>query len=200
MTKYMVEINKEENDVNITTTDIARVIRENFKDVDYKISKVEDIGELDDGYHSFNELYYHRMMLFSVICNTYKDRAWKSLKHDDGTMYENYFIVGIETDEGQYTYHYHIKHWDMFKVKEIPLAPEWDGHQPFDITRLLTLLEAKKDSFTIDVKLTETEKVKDIVMSFIYMLEDSRIDKSIREQYLNSCRSLKEDYFVNLNR
>jgi hypothetical protein len=106
--------------------------------------KVDDIGEISDGYHTFNELYYHRMILFSVICNTYQDKSWKSWKHEDGTMYDNYFIVGIETDEGSYTYHYHKDEWDMFRVKEIDFAPKWDGHMPKDIIRLLSLLEEVK--------------------------------------------------------
>lgn len=102
--------------------------------------EVADIGEISDGYHTFNELYNHRMMLFAVICNTYKDKAWKSWKHHDGTMYANYFIVGVTTKEGDYTYHYHRSHWDMFQVKELDFAPEWDGHKPEDITRLLSLV------------------------------------------------------------
>ncbi|WP_342538456.1 hypothetical protein MKY15_20645 [Sporosarcina sp. FSL K6-1540] len=97
-------------------------------------------GNTSDGYHTFNELYHHRMILFSVICNQNKRRAWKSKKHDDGTMYDDYFIVGIETPEGSYTYHYHIDNWDYFKVKQIARAPEWDGHKPEDITRLLSLV------------------------------------------------------------
>lgn len=27
------------------------------------------MGEVSDGYHTFNELYYHRAVLFAVICN-----------------------------------------------------------------------------------------------------------------------------------
>lgn len=98
-----------------------------------------DKGGISDGYHTFDELYYHRMILFAVICNNNKDKAWKSWKHHDGTMFDDYFIVGIETVEGHYTYHYHKDHWEMFKVGEMVTAPEWDGHQPKDITRLLTL-------------------------------------------------------------
>lgn len=97
-------------------------------------------GSTSDGYHTFDELYHHRMVLFSVICNTYAHLAWKSKLHDDGTMYNNYFIVGITTPEGDYTYHYHLDNWDYFKVKEVPLAPKWDGHKPDDITRLLGLI------------------------------------------------------------
>lgn len=98
-----------------------------------------DKGEISDGYHTFNELYHHRMILFAVICNSYKAQAWKSKLHHDGTMYDDYFIVGITTPKGDYTYHYHMDDWDYFDVKELPNAPEWDGHKPSDIDRLLTL-------------------------------------------------------------
>lgn len=99
------------------------------------------VGNISDGYHTFNELYHHRMVLFSIICNQNKDKAFKSKLHADGSMFDDYFIVGLNTPDGQYTYHYHIDNWDMFKVKELDKAPEWDGHQPSDIKRLLSLLQ-----------------------------------------------------------
>lgn len=99
--------------------------------------------DVSDGYHTFGELYHHRAVLFSIICNTYKDKAWKSLLHDDGTMFDgDMFIVGVETPEGQYTYHYHIDpYWEMFDVKEVSCAPKFDGHKPSGITRLFGLLK-----------------------------------------------------------
>lgn len=97
-------------------------------------------GKISDGYHTFDELYYHRMVLFSIICNQNKEKAWKSKLHHDGSMYENYFIVGIDTKNGQYSYHYHMENWDHFNIKELEFAPEWDGHKPEDITRLFSLL------------------------------------------------------------
>ena len=112
-----------------------------FKETNLSEEDKSDKGEVSDGYHTFNELYYHRMMLFAVICNTYKEHAWKSDKHADGSMYDGYFIVGINTPEGSYTYHYKLEDWDLFKVTELQTAPEWDGHKPEDITRLLSLLE-----------------------------------------------------------
>lgn len=97
-------------------------------------------GTLSDGYHTFNELYDHRAILFSIICNQNKAIAWKSKKHDDGTMFDGMFIVGIKTPLGQYTYHYDIKpYWKMFDVKELENAPKWDGHQPKDIDRLFSI-------------------------------------------------------------
>lgn len=104
------------------------------------VFNVASKGDISDGYHTFNELYYHRMVLFSIICNTNKCSAWKSWKHDDDTMYPDYFIVGIKTPKGDYTYHYHKDYWYMFDVNVIRRAPKWDGHKPEDITRLLSLL------------------------------------------------------------
>lgn len=102
-----------------------------------------DIGEYSDGYHTFNELYHHRAILFAVICNQFKDKCWKSLKHNDGSMYSNMFIVGIDTPEGPATYHYYTdKYWDLFDVKELPFAPEWDAHTPEDaINRIKSLIQ-----------------------------------------------------------
>lgn len=103
--------------------------------------EVDEIGEISDGSHTFNELYNHRMVLFAVLCNTYWEKAWKSWKHHDGTMYENYFIVGITTDKGQFSYHYEKEHWDRFDVIELETAPEWDGHTAKDINRLYSLIQ-----------------------------------------------------------
>lgn len=103
--------------------------------------QLENIENVSDGYHTFGELYYHRMVLFSVICNTFKEISWKSKLHSDGTMFDGYFIVGINTPKGQYTYHYELKYWDIFNVEELEKAPEYDGHKPEDIARLLSLIK-----------------------------------------------------------
>ena len=88
-------------------------------------------GDTSDGYHTFNELYHHRAVLFSVIVANYSDKAWKSKKHHDDTMYDGMFIVGIDTPDGQATYHYDIDpYWNMFKCRVLDRAPEWDDHTP----------------------------------------------------------------------
>lgn len=95
---------------------------------------------ISDKWHTFGDLYYHRMILFLTIQKAYPERSWKSKQHHDGTMFDDSFIVGITTNEGQYTYHYDLKDWDLFKdIKELDKAPEWDGHKPEDVTRLLSL-------------------------------------------------------------
>lgn len=102
--------------------------------------EVDRKGQISDGYHTFDELYYHRMMLFSFVCEVCRDSAWKSLKHEDGTMYDDYFIVGVTTPDGDYSYHYHKDWWHLFEVKELEFAPKYDGHVPSDITRIFSLL------------------------------------------------------------
>lgn len=109
------------------------------------VFEVKSIGEVSDGSHTFDELYYHRMILFSVICNSHKDIAWKSWFHHDNTMYEDYFIVGINTPEGQFSYHYHKDWWDKFEVPQLVKAPEFDGHTSDDIVRLLSIIEKDEE-------------------------------------------------------
>ncbi len=95
---------------------------------------------ISDKWHTFGELYYHRMILFLTIQKAHLDKSWRSLQHHDGTMFEDSFIVGIDTPQGQYTYHYNLEYWDLFKdIKELEYAPKYDGHQPKDIVRLLSL-------------------------------------------------------------
>lgn len=89
-------------------------------------------GEVSDGYHTFNELYHHRTLLFASLCNQNKSISWKSKKHSDGTMFTGMFIAGINTPEGQATYHCDIKYWYNFKVEEKQFAPEFDGHTSED--------------------------------------------------------------------
>lgn len=88
-------------------------------------------GCTSDGFHTFDELYHHRAVLFSLIVACFPSASWKAKRHSDGTMYDGMFIVGIETNWGQATYHYDVdKCWDMFRCRELERAPEWDGHTP----------------------------------------------------------------------
>ena len=97
-------------------------------------------NEITDGWHTFGELYYHRMILTLALAKSHLEHSWKSKEHHDGTMFDNSFIVGFTTPEGQYSYHYDLKYWKLFEdIKTLDKAPEYDGHQPKDIARLLSL-------------------------------------------------------------
>lgn len=103
---------------------------------------VDEIGELSDGFHTFNSLYEQRMILFAALVKAYKDKAWKSYRHEDGEYCfgGGWFIVGIDTPEGSYTYHYENKYWNLFECVDLPRAKHWDGHTEADAeTRLMSL-------------------------------------------------------------
>lgn len=96
-------------------------------------------GDASDGWHSFDELYHHRTILFASLCNYVqatdaegKDLAFKSWKHSDGTMYDGMFLAGVWTRMGWVTYHCEAEFWDYFDVPELAHAPEWDGAMPED--------------------------------------------------------------------
>ena len=97
-------------------------------------------GSTSDGYHTFDELYEHRTVLFSVICNSHTDLAWKSRHHHDGTMFDDMFVAGIQTPAGPCTYHCENQYWDLFRVPELERAPEFDGHTPEDVLQRIQSL------------------------------------------------------------
>ena len=108
---------------------------------EYIKEKETGVGsEIKDDYHTMSELYYNRLILFAVIVNTYKDKAWKSKMQEDESMFPGFFIVGVSTPEGDYSYHYQLKYWDKFNCKELDKAPKYDGHISADIGRLFSLI------------------------------------------------------------
>ena len=103
---------------------------------------LDDIGEFSDGYHTFNSLYHQRAILFAALVAVYKDKAWKSWKHegcDENCFGGGWFIVGIDTPAGSYTYHYESKYWHLFDCQELDHGKPWDGHTDKDVERLLSL-------------------------------------------------------------
>lgn len=123
------------------------------------------IDDLSDGFHTFRQLYYQRMMLFATIVKQNRDRAWKSLRHEDGEpcFGGGWFIVGIDTPRGSYTYHYEASFYSLFDCKELDYAKHWDGHTEKDVTRLLSLPSAQperekgKMTFTLNSPLTDED-------------------------------------------
>lgn len=114
-----------------------------------------DIDELSDGFHTYNALYNQRLYLFAALVNTFPTLSWKSKHHFDGTepFGGGWFIVGINTEAGQYTYHYQLKDWDIFNCPEIENAPQWDGHTDADVPRLLSLSDERDEWAEREVEL-----------------------------------------------
>lgn len=106
-----------------------------------KVAHIDDINDLSDGYHTFKQLYYQRMILFAALVKQNRDKAWKSLRHEDGELCfgGGWFIVGIDTPEGSYTYHYEDNYFSLFDCEELERGKTWDGHTEKDVVRLLSL-------------------------------------------------------------
>ena len=97
-------------------------------------------SQISDGYHTFDDLYEQRLILSAALAKN-NPKAWKSKLHEDGEVPfgGGWFIVGFDTAEGSYTYHYELKDWDLFKCQELERGKHWDGHTSKDVRRLLTL-------------------------------------------------------------
>lgn len=105
--------------------------------------------EASDGYHTFTELYNHRIRLFIALAKMaqrnevlhQRDRnVWCSTTHSDGTTYEGWFILGIgKKPKEQITYHLPAKFWnEVCEFAEVlKEAPEYDGHSSNDVLERL---------------------------------------------------------------
>lgn len=108
---------------------------------------------ISDGYHTFGELYEHRVTLFIALCKMAVDWSselsrdkpyvWASKKHSDGTEWKGWFLMGIGDKKGeQITYHLPIEKFDECCViaQVIEQAPDFDGHTSADVLERLAKL------------------------------------------------------------
>ena len=89
--------------------------------------------------------------MFATLCNLFKNSSWKSIRHSDGEACfgGDWFIVGIDTPEGVFTYHYQMEYWNMFNCEILDVGKEWDGHNEDDVDGLLSLAgDIKKDRYS----------------------------------------------------
>jgi len=123
------------------------------KEVNYIIKNNElNTNQISDGYHTFGELYEHRISLFITLCRllcglstiygmggpivTNRDyKVWRSKKHHDDSEFDGWFIMGIGTEKGdQVSYHLPVSKWDETNFcATLIKAPEWDGHTSNDV-------------------------------------------------------------------
>jgi hypothetical protein len=106
-----------------------------------KIIKDEklDTNKISDGYHTYEELYDHRIVNYIALCR-FVDRysgeiVWRSKVHSDGSVWNGWFLLGIGKEHGsQITYHLPISEWSNTEfATEYDEAPDFDGHTPDDV-------------------------------------------------------------------
>lgn len=113
-----------------------------------------------DGYHTFDELYDHRVALYIALCNALRCvdmvakaegmtegrfSVWRSKRHSDGQLCfgtGTMFVLGVDKEPGeQITYHIPIERWDdAFFAETLEKAPEFDGHTSDDVLERLKCL------------------------------------------------------------
>lgn len=106
-----------------------------------------DTNKISDGYHTFGELYSHRIELWIALCKmsvqTEQRRlVWRSTKHSDGTEIDGWFLLGMSSTNGlQMTYHLPIGVWNKcYFATQMDTAPTWDGHTSNDVIDRLQML------------------------------------------------------------
>ena len=127
-------------------------LNQQIKDLakEWKI-KTDDIS---DWYHTFWELYKHRIHLFIALCSKAMDdmnnytkvystihQVSKSKIHYDWSEWEWWFIIQMETREWQISYHLPNEYWDKCDfIETIGRANEWDWHTSDDVLERLLLI------------------------------------------------------------
>lgn len=107
-----------------------------------------DTNKISDGYHTFEELYEHRITLFIALCRLMKFEyklqydgkgVWRSKAHSDGSVWDGWFILGIlQTPGQQITYHLPISKWEETNfATTLDKAPEFDGHSSQEVLQRL---------------------------------------------------------------
>lgn len=94
--------------------------------------KFEIVGsDISDGYHTFDELYEHRNLLFMNLCVL--DPQFSCWKRDPGTP--GWFILYWESPSGQISYHIQERLLPLIeaRVRE-DQNKKWDGHASQDVT------------------------------------------------------------------
>lgn len=103
-------------------------------------------GSTSDGYHTFDELYEHRIVLYMALCRkmwALYTPVWMSRKHSDGSEFAGWFVLGIHTETGkQITYHLPDRFWGEAKgyANVLEKAPDYDGHTASDVLERIKAL------------------------------------------------------------
>ena len=102
--------------------------------------EVDDLTKVSDGYHTIEELYEHRNLLYLLYVisqiGNYDDIYYKEDENTPG-----WFILYIEITEGQISYHLPNKYLRIVKghkgIRNAPGDYKWDGHTSKDVLRIL---------------------------------------------------------------
>lgn len=84
----------------------------------------KDKGAISDGYHTFDELYEHRNLLFINLCLASEMPVWIKQEED----FPGYFCLYMKLFSGQISYHIPNKYRHLIEDRATGHPEDWDGH------------------------------------------------------------------------
>lgn len=162
--------------------------------VDSFLYYLYETGELSsklirDRHYSFGQLYEDRLVKLELICNCLAGQCCKTKIHFDGTMFNDDFLLIINTLLGPATFHLKGMYYDDFHIEEIPCGPKYDGYTPED--SLIRL-----DSIVLPSKYYET---KEIIPYKPLPVVPSEYSEDLTELINNILKTLRDHGKIDLN-
>ena len=101
---------------------------------------MDDMGNMSDGYHTFDELYEHRHALFLALmgaAESFSGRAWI-----DSSGLDGWFLAGIDCPVGQVSYHLPDRLLPVAQKQVTPgyIRAPYDGYTAADVLLRLQAL------------------------------------------------------------
>jgi hypothetical protein len=149
---------------------------------------VNDVGKIQDGYHTFDELYEHRHLLWINLLLANKDISFKTRRNFEGEEWEGWFIAGIQMPDKQITYHIPVTFWGMLSdVKELERNFGFDGHTGQDVIERLTGMATLNHAgnLSVQARIEEITRLMDEERALRISSAIAEVDaKQIRAQYV----------------
>lgn len=106
-----------------------------------KLDSATTVGGISDGNHTFDELYDHRCLLFLMLMDAHPEESWFSKSHEDGEVWDGWFICGTDLPSGTISYHLPLRMYSLAQktgAEELEKGMPWDGHTSTDVIERLT--------------------------------------------------------------
>ena len=150
----------------------------NIKEEYLKVKSKTYPGDISYPATHVREIEFQKTVLWSIICNTYKNLAFKSKKQGNGDNYTgDNFIAVISTDVGDYSFLIDLKYWSLFDIEERDTYEDYDEHKPEDIGRLYDIVEEIQSSAKTSIGISYEDMAK--------ITERNYIDRKDKKPIIN---------------
>lgn len=106
-----------------------------------ELQETRNVKFLSDGYHTFDELYQHRILLYLnfTVCALQLSSSWDACWKPH---YPGWPVLFLETPKGQISYHFEERYLPLIEERGIRRDDlhEWDGHTSENVLARLTEL------------------------------------------------------------